>query len=102
MCRILEFAEPINGRALRGHIFRKLSVDIQDNCRLKCYLESDCFSYNLGPLVNNKYICELSDSDHRKHPGDLLPTQGFLYGATKVRLSSVFTMLPLFFCLVNS
>ena len=85
-CRVLEFTEPIEGRALKGHVFKNLSLEIQENCELNCYLENDCSSYNLGPLVDGRYVCELSDSDDGQHPRDLESRHGFIYGATKVRL----------------
>ena len=37
-------------------------------------------SVNIGPAVNDKVVCELSDSDHLQHPQDLKPRQGWSYG----------------------
>ncbi|XP_078374940.1 uncharacterized protein LOC144658395 [Oculina patagonica] len=82
-CRVLKFTEPIEESSLTGHVFKTLTLEIKENCELKCYLENDCFSYNLGPLVDGKYVCELSDSDDGQHPQDLVPRHGFLYVATK-------------------
>ena len=43
-----------------------------------------CISVNIGPPTDEKFICELSDSDHMKHPADLKMREGFLYIGTEV------------------
>ena len=43
-----------------------------------------CVSVNIGPPTDEKFICELSDSDHTKHPEDLKKREGFLYIGTEV------------------
>ena len=42
-------------------------------------------SINMGPVNNNKVICELSDSDHFPHPEDLKLRPGFTYKGAEVR-----------------
>ena len=42
-------------------------------------------SINIGPVINDKVICELSDSDHYLHPEDLITRPGFTYTGTEVR-----------------
>lgn len=85
-CRALEFTDLFEGVALTGHLIKNLSLEVQNNCQLSCYLEDDCVSYNLGPKnTDGKYVCELSDSDDQQFPGDLVPRNGFIYGVTKVR-----------------
>ena len=44
-----------------------------------------CVSVNIGPSTDEKFICELSDSDHMKHPEDLKKREGFLYIGTEVK-----------------
>ena len=61
-------------------------IESKDTCELKCYMDNDCMSTNVGTLGRGKYLCELSDSDHELHPEDLKIRQGFTYRATKVRL----------------
>jgi len=39
----------------------------------------------MGPIKNNKVICELSDSDHLSHPEDLEVRPGFTYTGSEVR-----------------
>ncbi|XP_027053036.1 uncharacterized protein LOC113680221 isoform X1 [Pocillopora damicornis] len=83
-CRALEFTDLFEGVALTGHLIKNLSLEVQNNCQLSCYLEDDCVSYNLGPKnTDGKYVCELSDSDDQQFPGDLVPRDGFIYGVTK-------------------
>ena len=47
-------------------------------------MESKCVSVNIGPPANDKVVCELSDSDHLQHPGDLKPRHGWTYTGTEV------------------
>ena len=51
-------------------------------------MEGKCVSFNIGPAVNDQVLCQLSDSDHTRHPGDLQPSDGFSYTATEVRNSN--------------
>ena len=45
-------------------------------------MESRCVSVNIGPPVNDKVVCELSDSDHIQHPQHLKPRHGWIYRVT--------------------
>ena len=38
-----------------------------------------CVSVNIDPPTEDKFICELSDSDHIRHPKDLQRREGFMY-----------------------
>ncbi|XP_078351789.1 putative skeletal organic matrix protein 5 [Oculina patagonica] len=51
-------------------------------------MESRCQSINIGPPINDKVVCELSDSDHSLHPEDLKPRAGFTYTGTENACSS--------------
>jgi hypothetical protein len=44
-----------------------------------------CVSVNIGPPTDERFICELSDSDNTKHPEDLKKREGFLYIGTEVK-----------------
>ena len=64
------------------------SVELNLDCQDQCILAKECVSYNIGPMINNKMACELSNSDHLQHPEDLKPrkdsfseTQGQIVGA---------------------
>ena len=84
VCRTLEFAPPLDGNALINHVFKTIYLDKQDACRVACYLNNDCWSYNFGRHPSGLSVCQLSDSDHMQHPGDLKKSSGFIYRGTKV------------------
>ena len=48
-------------------------------------MENHCVSFNLGPPINDRMVCELSDSDNKQQPEDLKPRAGFAYRGTEVR-----------------
>ena len=52
-------------------------------------MESKCVSINTGPPINGKMVCELSNSDHRRHSEDLKAKEGFMYRATQVRKANL-------------
>ena len=88
-CRSLRFEKPVDGSALQGHVIENVSLhmgtELSGECRSVCGMEINCFSINIGPPDNNGVrLCQLSNSDHTQHPGDLKPQEGFLYLATKV------------------
>lgn len=56
------FKEPIENRAMTGHVIRSAEVHNQGSCRLMCYMEPDCVSINFGPSEKGKYICELNSA----------------------------------------
>ena len=82
-CRTLHFTKPMNGYTLAGHTIRKLKVEAESSCKLSCYFEANCVSFNTGPLQDGKHVCELSDSDHHIHPQDLISREGYVYWPTK-------------------
>ena len=87
LCRQLKFATPVDGFALEGHVIRNisLSVGMRDTCKDRCTMEDACVSINIGPPIDDKVLCQLSDSDHMQHPGDLKSKEGFIYRGTEVR-----------------
>ena len=84
--RHLKFTIVNGGYALRGHVIKNLTLqpDVRNPCRGQCVMESRCVSYNIGPQLNDKVICEPSDSDHYLNPQDLQPRSGFTYTGTEV------------------
>ena len=72
VCRILEFTAPLDGNALINHVFKTIYLQRQDACRVACYLDNNCLSYNFGRHdLDGDFVCQLSDSDQMQHPGDL-------------------------------
>ena len=85
--RQVKFTSKLDGRALHGHVIRNLTLplDVRHPCSSQCVMDSRCVSINIGPPINNKVICELSDSDLSLHPADLKVRQGFTFIGTEVR-----------------
>ncbi|XP_068739843.1 uncharacterized protein [Montipora capricornis] len=77
-CRRLEYIPAIQGQALMNHGIKNISLDGQDTCRIACYLDENCLSFNFG-----NFVCQLSDSDHKQHPDDLKASTGFIYVGTE-------------------
>ena len=84
VCRELHYLNPVPGKALVGHIITTVKVNYGDQCEIKCYGELECLSYNLGPHQVDGHACELSKSDHIRHPDDLVPMAGYTYKGTEV------------------
>jgi len=85
LCRRLKFVAPVDGFVLEGHVIKNvsLSVGMRETCKERCVMEHTCMSINIGPPINDKVLCQLSDSDHMGHPGDLKPKDGFTYRGTE-------------------
>lgn len=88
VCRELHYLFPATDKALVGHVTKMVKVNNADQCEIRCYRELGCLSYNLGPYQGNGHVCELSNSDHLRHPDDLVITPGFIYGGTENSCSS--------------
>ena len=85
--RILKFKEPFSNKALEGHLIRTEKVPDEGNCRLKCYLEPNCVSVNVGPLDKGTHICELNnDTDESPSYLALMERQLYTYHAVEVWL----------------
>ena len=89
--RRITFLTPARGFYLKGHVFSNHSVELNLDCQDQCALARECVSYNIGPMINNKMACELSDSDHLQHPEDLKPRKDWFYRGTKVTTAFIVT-----------
>jgi len=91
LCRRLKFSTKIDGYALQFHVIKKFDLSIHvgpsvhSACTHRCIMDPVCVSVNIGPPTHEKFICELSDSDHMKHPEDLKKREGSLYIGTEVK-----------------
>ena len=72
-CRHLHFFYPVPGKALVGHVFETMEVETGEQCEIRCYRDHKCLSVNLGPYQVNERVCEISNSDHIRHPEDFVP-----------------------------
>ena len=66
-CRIIEFKEPIENKAMKDHVIRSAEVINEGSCRMMCYMEPNCVSINFGPLHGEKYRCELNSATDEDH-----------------------------------
>ena len=60
--RVIIFKGPMADRRLPGHVIRTESVANEGGCRVKCFLEPNCVSINVGPAVGGKRSCELNNA----------------------------------------
>ena len=74
--RRIKFMHKVDGHALEGHVFKNLSIDMYTQCEDYCVREKECVAVNIGPLINDKVVCELSDSDNLQQPDDFKPRGG--------------------------
>ena len=59
--RVIIFKGPIADKVLRGHVIRREKVANEGGCRVKCFLEPNCVSINVGPAVEGNRSCELNN-----------------------------------------
>lgn len=77
----------MKGYHLQNHVFRTIQVQGGRNCDAKCYMESNCISFNVvSSHVNGTMTCELSNSDHELRPGSLTRRHGSIYQPIEVSL----------------
>ena len=92
-CRILQFLDAKDGSALEKHVIRTIALNSEHSCRVQCYLENACVSYNFGKRVTGDEVCELNNSTDIQHPDDLKPRVNFIYrGAEVYKVSYNFTI----------
>ena len=66
-------------------MFANLTIVIYAHCEEYCVREKECVSVNIGPVLEDTRICELSRSDALQHPQELKKRVGWIYRATEVR-----------------
>ncbi|KAL9954454.1 hypothetical protein ACROYT_G041995 [Oculina patagonica] len=84
-CRNIEFKEPVADTVMKNHVISSMEALNEGNCRLMCYMEPNCVSINLGPLVKGKHKCELNNATDEK---DLKSRLSFTYLAIENPCSS--------------
>ena len=85
-CRMLEFNAPIPDKALSGHVIRTEEVADEESCRIKCYLEPNCVSINVGPADEGKHTCELNNgTDESKSQSSMKERKHYSHYAAEVR-----------------
>ena len=73
-------------KRLPGHVIRTESVANEGGCRVKCFLEPNCVSINVGPAVAGKRSCELNnDTDESPEQSALKGESGYIHYAVEVQ-----------------
>ena len=91
MCRHLKFNKPTRSFALEGHVIKIHSIGLHESCKNLCTMDNRCVSFNTGPSAKpDNMVCELSDSDAKRHPEDLKSRMGFFYRDAEVRDRTLF------------
>ena len=86
-CRNVRFTiDPIHGRRLNNHVIRTTGVINEDICRLKCYLEPDCVSYNFKKIADTdgKHKCELNNATYEHDNEHLAKDKDYVYRGAEV------------------
>lgn len=81
---MLRFSRPVEGAALQKHVIKRIALDSEHSCRVHCYLENTCVSYNFGKRASGEDVCELNNATHTEHPSDLKTTSNFIYRGSEV------------------
>ena len=83
----MKFLPPNTGHYLKNHVIKTLLTGTRfRECEHQCLMTDECVSVNIqiGPTIDDKVTCELSNSDHIQHPDDLIARPGWTYLATEV------------------
>ncbi|CAH3124373.1 unnamed protein product, partial [Pocillopora meandrina] len=88
-CRNLLFTSfPKPGYRLENHTVRTIEVFDEDLCRLQCYLEPNCVSYNFHKLrqASGTHKCDLNNATI-EHDGELVKNESYVYRGAEVRMT---------------
>ena len=70
---------------MKNHAIKSVEVLNEGNCRLMCYMEPNCVSINIGPVVGGNQKCELNNATKENHaPFLLVKNPGYVYLAIEV------------------
>jgi hypothetical protein len=84
------FKVKFEGKALENHVFQTNKSTDEGLCRIWCYMDDRCLSYNYGAdAKGDKEICELSESDHVMHNEDLVDRPDTIYYGADVSISAI-------------
>ena len=78
--RNIVFKQPIPNKIMKNYLIKTEDVPNEGSCRVLCYMEPNCMSINLGPLIQGKHICQLNNATDKS----LANEQGFTYLAIEV------------------
>ena len=84
--KFTSFAKP--SYRLENHTVRTIEVFDEDLCRLQCYLEPNCVSYNFHKLrqASGTHKCDLNNATI-EHDGELVKNESCIYRGAEVRMT---------------
>ncbi|XP_048578700.1 uncharacterized skeletal organic matrix protein 7-like isoform X1 [Nematostella vectensis] len=82
-CKKMLYATNLMGKALMNHEFRSTEANSDSHCSSLCFHDDRCISYNFGPIIEFKGICNLSHADHLQYPEDFVDAAGHYYSAVE-------------------
>ncbi|KAL9953469.1 hypothetical protein ACROYT_G040891 [Oculina patagonica] len=92
-CRHLEFtaARVFKGKRLVNHVIHTADVMDEGLCRILCFSDSNCVSYNfMRGSEPGKHKCELNNATHEEHKEDLEENLHFVHrGATNACMNNL-------------
>jgi len=70
----------MDNKGLSNHVIKSNHVVNEEMCRINCYLEPNCVSYNYCPVNDGLFLCELNDVSHLQAlSNELKDKDGFIY-----------------------
>ena len=63
-CRIIPFKKPIPDKVFVANAIRTEKVSDEQSCRVKCYLEPNCVSINVGPAEKDGHMCQINNATY--------------------------------------
>lgn len=88
-CRHLEFTatRAFKGKRLVNHLIHTVDVMDEDLCRILCFSDYNCVSYNfMAGKETAKRKCELNNSTHEEHKEDLEENLNYVHRGATVRM----------------
>ena len=84
--RVLIFKEPVEGRILPDHVIRTEKVANEGSCRVRCFLEPNCVSINVGATDDQgQRTCELNNfTDESPSQSGLKEKPGHIHYSAEV------------------
>ena len=91
-CRYLEFkpTKAFDGQRLINHVTQIDVVKDKVLCKIRCFMEPDCVSYNLEKQPsgdNGAYKCELNDATHEGNEDDLVGEYDYFYHGSEASIT---------------
>lgn len=98
-CRSLEFkpAKVFDGQRLINHVIRIDDIKDRVLCKIRCFKEPNCVSYNFEKQPNGNngtHKCELNDVTHEENEDDLVRDYNYFYRGAEASVNySLFNYL---------